>query len=253
MKIKNLEGLQWQPTMKSLELWNSSIQAKEEDNTISILEEIGENMWGEGVTAKRIYHALRDIGNKDVTVTINSPGGSMFEGLAIYNLLKEHKAKVTIKIIGLAASAASIIAMAGDEIQIAKSGFIMIHNAWVGVMGNKHFLREVADDLEPFDKSIIGVYADATGLKESEIIEMMDKETFLSGEESVEKGFATSYLDNKELKEGEPKNSIFAKRRMDTAMAKAGVTRSERRELFKEFENSLKYKELFKPLPKIEI
>ncbi|MFT2622165.1 head maturation protease, ClpP-related, partial [Escherichia coli] len=74
----------------------------------------------------------------------NSPGGDMFEGLAIYNLLREHEGEVNVKVLGLAASAGSVIAMAGDTVQIARAGFLMIHNAWVVAMGNRNDLRELA-------------------------------------------------------------------------------------------------------------
>lgn len=85
---------------------------------------------GEGVTAKRISAALRAIGEQDIVVNLNSPGGDMFEGLAIYNLLRAHSGKVTVNILGIAASAASIIAMAGDEIKMGRGAFLMIHNCW---------------------------------------------------------------------------------------------------------------------------
>ena len=97
--------------------WNSGVKAaSEDDNTISILDPIGEDWYGNGVTSKRVSAALRAIGKTDVTVSINSPGGDYFEGLAIYNLLRDHPAKVTVKIVGIAASAASVIAMAADEV-----------------------------------------------------------------------------------------------------------------------------------------
>ncbi|EPJ5267720.1 head maturation protease, ClpP-related, partial [Providencia stuartii] len=115
---------------KALDKWNSGIRAASSDNTISVLDVIGEDFWGEGVTAKRISAALRAIGNQDVVVNINSPGGDMFEGLAIYNLLRAHNGKVTVNILGIAASAASVIAMAGDEIRMGRGAFLMIHNCW---------------------------------------------------------------------------------------------------------------------------
>ncbi|KLB48562.1 peptidase, partial [Xanthomonas euvesicatoria] len=104
-----------------------------------------------GVTARRVAGALRAMGKGPVTVNVNSPGGDMFEGLAIYNLLREHDGEITVKVLGLAASAASIIAMAGDTVQIARAGFLMIHNAWVMAVGNRNDLIEVADTLKPFD------------------------------------------------------------------------------------------------------
>ena len=110
---------------KALERWNPAIRAAvEEENSISIFDPIGYDWWtGEGVTAKRISAALRAMKDADVVVNINSPGGDVFEGLAIYNLLREHKGKVTVRVLGLAASAASFIAMAADEVKIARAGF----------------------------------------------------------------------------------------------------------------------------------
>lgn len=89
------------------------------------------------------------MGGENVTVNINSPGGDMFEGLAIYNLLREYSGKVTVKVLGIAASAASIIAMAGDEIQIGRGAFLMIHNCWIVMIGNRHDLAKAAIDIEP--------------------------------------------------------------------------------------------------------
>src|SRR5690606_12912230 len=117
-----------------------------DSDTITILDVIGYDWWsGEGVTAKRIEAALRKIGNKPVSVLINSPGGDFFEGVTIYNLLREHPAQVTVKILGLAASAASVIAMAADRIEIANLGFMMIHNTqWVAA-GDRHVMKETHD------------------------------------------------------------------------------------------------------------
>ncbi len=133
-------GLRSEILPSALAKWNPDVRSAkgdEEDATISILDPIGADWFGEGVTAKRVCGALRSIGKKDVTVTINSPGGEYFEGLAIYNLLRDHPAKVTVKIVGIAASPASMIAMAGDEIQIARAGFLMIHNTWVFAMARR--------------------------------------------------------------------------------------------------------------------
>src|SRR5690606_4149771 len=106
--------------------WDSGIKAAEEkERTSSIHDVIGQDFWtGEGVTARRIAGALRALGKGPVTVNINSPGGDLFEGLAIYNLLREHNGEVTVKVLGLAASAASVVAMAGDTVQVARAGFL---------------------------------------------------------------------------------------------------------------------------------
>lgn len=169
--------------------------AASDEPTISIYEIIGEDPWtGGGVTVKRIDAALRSIGNKDVTVNINSPGGDVFEGIAIYNRLREHQAKVNVKVLGLAASAASIIAMAGDNIEIGASSFIMIHNAWVLAIGNRHDMREVADFLEPFDRALADVYVARSNQELEAVQKAMDAETWFSGSQAVELGYADALL-----------------------------------------------------------
>ncbi|MEH0295880.1 head maturation protease, ClpP-related [Agrobacterium sp. CCNWLW71] len=230
-------GLQSKVTARALETWNPDIRqaAESEDNTISILDVIGADYWGEGVTAKRIAAALRAIGNKDVVVNINSPGGNYFEGLAIYNTLREHKGKVTVKILGVAASAASVIAMAGDEIQIARAGFLMIHNAWVVASGDRHQLREVADFLEPFDAAAVDIYVARSGMDSAEVAKMLDRETWIGGAEAVEKRFADALLSSDEVA-ASPQNSVRGKafvaaHRVDDLLAQLNVPRSERREL----------------------
>lgn len=180
----------------ALDRWQPAIQAAtEDDNSISIYDVIGEDFWtGEGVTVKRIDAALRKIGNRDVVVNINSPGGDVFEGIAIYNRLREHPAKVQVKVMGLAASAASIIAMAGDEVQIGEASFLMIHNAWVMAIGNQFDLREVADFLVPFDDALRDVYVQRTGAEADEVAAMMKAETWITGKKAVETGFADTLL-----------------------------------------------------------
>lgn len=218
--------------------WNPGLQqAAAEDGedaaTISVLDVIGQDFWGEGVTAKRIGAALRQIGERDVTVSINSPGGDYFEGLAIYNMLREHKGAVTVKVLGMAASAASVIAMAGDRIEIARAGFLMIHNCWVIAMGDRHQLRDVADWLEPFDAAAIDIYAARTGLKAGEIGKMLDRETWIGGAAAVDGGWADDFLpsDQVEARQSADAAQLRAERRFDMIAARAGMKRSEGRDL----------------------
>lgn len=232
-------GLRSEITSTAFSRWNPDVHAAQDgsgENTISILDTIGHDWYGEGVTAKRVAAALRSIGSNDVVVNINSPGGDYFEGLAIYALLSEHPANVTIKILGIAASAASIIAMAGDTIRIARSGFLMIHNTWVVAGGDRHALRDVADWLEPFDSSAVDLYAARTGLDEADITSMLDRETWIGGKSAVEQGFADDFLESDEVSSSTNNsaggNAVKAKNKMDAMLAKAGATRSERRDLF---------------------
>ena len=141
----------------------------------------------------------------------------MFEGLAIYNILREYKGKVTVKILGIAASAASVIAMAGDEIRMGLGAFLMIHNCWVGVAGNRIGLREMADTLEPFDKAMANIYAARTGDDVAAMQTLMDAESWISGGDAVDQGFADSLLDSAELKEGTKASTPqqIAARRLD--------------------------------------
>lgn len=222
---------------KALDRWRPEVQSKDgdSDNTISVLDVIGEDFrTGGGVTVNRVAAALRNIGKRDVVVNINSPGGDFFEGLAIYNALREHPAKVTVKILGIAASAASVIAMAGDEVQIARAGFLMIHNTWIRAMGDRNALREAADWLEPFDQVSVDIYAARTGMEPKDVAKMLDRETWIGGADAVDKGFADDFLPADAI-DDKAKNStgrsIKAESQIDQILARAGVPRSERRNL----------------------
>ncbi|QGW16688.1 MULTISPECIES: head maturation protease, ClpP-related [Leclercia] len=222
----------------AMERWNGGIRAaRDGDNSISIFDVIGADYWGEGVTASRIAGALRSLGGADVTVNINSPGGDMFEGLAIYNLLREYDGKVTVKVLGLAASAASIIAMAGDDVQIGRGAFLMIHNCWVYAMGNRHDLAQIAADMEPFDKAMSDIYQARSGLDADTVDAMMDSETYIGGSEAVEKGFADSLLSADEIADDDD-SPAAALRKIDALLAKTSTPRSERRKLLKALSGS---------------
>lgn len=220
----------------ALDRWQPEVRAAGQDDaaTISIYESIGENWDGTGFTAKRMSAILRNVGNSAVTVNINSPGGDFFEGVAIYNLLREHKAKVTVQVMGLAASAASVIAMAGDEILMGDGAFLMIHNAWAVAIGNRHDMADAAALLEPFDAAMAKVYASRAGISEVDAAAMMDKETWIGAERAVADGFATGMLDQssitKDTKTGGAKKALAL---VEASMAKAGYSRSVRRDAFK--------------------
>ncbi|MCU6671879.1 head maturation protease, ClpP-related [Leclercia adecarboxylata] len=222
----------------AMERWNGGIRAaRDGDNSISIFDVIGADYWGEGVTASRIAGALRSLNGADVTVNINSPGGDMFEGLAIYNLLREYEGRVTVKVLGLAASAASVIAMAGDDVQIGRGAFLMIHNCWVYAMGNRHDLAQIAADMAPFDNAMSDIYQARSGLDATTVNRMMDGETYIGGSEAVEKGFADSLLSADEIADDD-ESPAAALRKLDALLAKANTPRSERRKLLKALSGS---------------
>lgn len=228
---------------RALDRWNPSLQAKaegeEDDRSISVYDVIGIDWWtGEGVTAKRVAGALRSLGAGPVTVNVNSPGGDLFEGLAIYNLLREHKGEVTVKVLGVAASAASIIAMAGDTVQIARAGFLMIHNTWVAAVGNRNDLREYADTLEPFDRAMADIYAARTGAEAKAMAKLMDRETWIGGNDAVEQGFADELLASDQVEQKAGKAQASAVRRMEAALRAGGMPKSEAMRLISEFKSS---------------
>lgn len=221
--------------------WNPRVAAAaDSDNTITILDPIGEDLWGEGVTVKRIAAALRRIGEGPVVVDINSPGGDVFEGIAIYNALRLHPGRVSVRVLGLAASAASIIAMAGDSIAMPETAFLMIHNTWTIALGDRHVMREVADFLEPFDSAMAGVYSDRAGIKRATVAKWLDDEKWMSGAEAVEVGLADTILEPAAVtSEAGARAAVPAIRQVEAALCEKGFTRSQRRSLLGEISGGM--------------
>ena len=226
------------PHAKAMDCWNRAVTAKADDSTITILDEIGENWDGTGVTPSRIAAALRSIGDKPVTVVINSPGGSFWDGLAIYNMLRQHSKPVTVQIVGMAGSAASIIAMAGDEIKIAKAGIYFVHNTqWIAI-GDRHVMLQTHEDMRVFDELSNELYSDRTGIPADKIAAMMDAETFIGGEDAVDLGFADRLLDADEIMKVENRAEP-AHRKVAAALRKGGMPRSEIRALMKDLSGDM--------------
>lgn len=228
---------------RALDRWDAGVRAAVDDQgerTIGIYDVIGYDWWtGEGVTAKRIAAAMRSMGDGPVTVYINSPGGDLFEGLAIYNVLREHQGHITVKVLGLAASSASVIAMAGDTIQIARAGFFMIHNGWLIAQGNRHDLRDIADWMEPFDAAMADIYATRTGQDIADVRRQMDGETWFGGTQAIEQGYADEMLAVDRVGKGEGGAQASAVRRIEAAMRASGLPRSEAQRLIHDFKSSL--------------
>lgn len=167
-----------------------SIENKAESNSveISIYDEIGDY----GTSAKDFIEEVKNVSERDITLRINSVGGSVFDGLAIYNTLRSHRGYVNIKIEGLAASISTVIAMAGDNIEMSENGFFMIHNPFGQSAGEAVDMRKTADLLDKIKDEIIEIYQRKTNLSYDELSSMMDKETWLSSQEAVELGFVNN-------------------------------------------------------------
>lgn len=135
----------------------------------------------------------------DLTVRINSGGGSVFEGYTIYNRLKRHRAKVTVYVDGMAASIASIIALAGDEVIMGEASALMIHKPWAPMQGNATEMNDMAELLDSLENQMVAVYKKRTGKDEVEIRQMLAEETWFFGQEAVDHGFATRMDEGGEL------------------------------------------------------
>lgn len=147
--------------------------------------------WGDEVTPKQFKQELSALGDvSEINVYINSDGGDTFAAQAILSMLKRHSAQIDVYIDGLAASSASIIAMAGDTIYIPANAMMMIHNPWTIALGNAEDFRKLAEDLDKVRDAIIAAYQEKTSLAEDKIIELMDAVTYMTAEEAVELGFA---------------------------------------------------------------
>lgn len=154
--------------------------------------DISSSTWyGDEITPSAFAQDLKGLGDISVlNIFINSGGGDVFAGQAIYSMLKRHSAQKNVYIDGLAASIASVIAMAGDTVYMPKNAMLMIHKAWTMAIGNAHDLRKLADDMDKIDESILTTYQAKTGLEAEKIIEMVNAETWLTAEEAVALGFA---------------------------------------------------------------
>lgn len=162
---------------------------------------VSEEWFANEVTAPGFKQQLDELGNvSEIDVHINSSGGNVFEGHAIYNMLKMHKAKINIYIDALAASIASVIAMSGDTIFMHKNSFLMIHNSWIMTVGNAKELRDTADLLDKTDEASNQAYLDrALNISEEELKELLDAETWLTASEALEKGFIDEILEPNEI------------------------------------------------------
>lgn len=180
------------------------VTAEAAPTVLELYDEIG--MWG--ITAKDFRDQLKGI-TGDFTLRINSPGGNVFDGIAIFNDILSHKGKVRVEIPGLAASIASVIAMAGNEIVVGPNAFFMIHNAMTGVRGNRHDMREAAGVLEQIDEAIARTYVGRTKVGIRAIKEMMDGETWLSAKDAVDKGFADALMTAAEPDEADAVTAKF--------------------------------------------
>jgi ATP-dependent Clp endopeptidase proteolytic subunit ClpP len=170
--------------------WYSVKGLTEDEGEVMIYDIIG---WPYN-DATELVRAIRGFTGKSLLVRINSPGGDVFDGTAIFNALANHSAKVTTRVEGVAASMASVLAMAGKEVQAYSNTMMMIHDPWVIAMGNQYDLREIADLLEKIGGNLMDIYTGKTKTGKKEMKQMMADETWMTAKEAEEKGFVDTVL-----------------------------------------------------------
>ena len=193
-----------------------------------------ENFWGDEITPQMFREDL-EAEEGDVTVWINSPGGNVFAAAEIYTMLKDYAGKVTVKVASLAASAASVVAMAGDIVQMSPTALLMLHDPSTVAMGNARDMEKAIAALNEVKEAIVNAYAAKSGLRRGRIADLMSEETWLNAKKAVELGFADEVLyDSKKPEEdaaapedGSPpvEAQLFSTRVMDMAILdRLGVT-----------------------------
>lgn len=191
--------------------WNW-VKNQDAERTLYLEGPIAEETWfGDEATPKQFKSELMS-GTGDITIWINSPGGDVFCASQIYNMLMDYKGKVTVKIDGLAASAASVIAMAGGEVFISPTGLLMIHNPMTIAFGDTVEMEKAIAMLSEVKESIINAYELKTGLSRAKISHLMDAESWFNANKAVELGFADGILFSDESeKQTAPEGVIFSK------------------------------------------
>lgn len=181
--------------METISRKGYQIKAKSNSAEILIYDEIGDS-WLGGISAKQFAQDMKALPKvESINVRINSEGGSVFDGHAIYNTLRNHGSRIVVNIDGLAASIASIIAMAGDEIHMAENAFMMIHDPWVVAAGTADELRNQADVMDKVQEKLINTYVKRTQGDAEEIAQWMKDETWMNSEEALERGFIDSIVE----------------------------------------------------------
>ena len=222
--------------------WNWVRNENDEIRTLFLNGEISDETWyGDEVTPKMFKEELQD-GEGDITVWINSPGGDVFAAAQIYNMLMDYKGNVTVKIDGLAASAASVIAMAGTEVQMSPVAMMMIHNPATIAIGDSSEMKNVIDMLDEVKESIMNAYEIKTGLSRSRISHLMDAESWFNAKKAVELGFADKLLFSKEETEAEEEKELemeavmFSRKAVTNSLMSKLIPKPEKKTPIEQFE-----------------
>lgn len=189
--------------------WNW-INESESERSLLLNGEISDETWYGDEVTPRLFRSELNAGQGNITVWINSPGGDVFAAAQIYNMLIGYPGKVTVKIDGLAASAASVIAMAGEEVQMSPVAMMMIHNPMTVAIGDSIEMRKAIEMLTEVKESIINAYEIKTGLSRAKISQLMDAESWFNAKKALELGFVNQIISAQEVKNGSNSHQIEA-------------------------------------------
>ncbi len=193
-------------------IWNL-VKNDDKSAELMLYGDIAESFWGDTISAKEVTEYLADLDVENIDVYINSNGGVVDTAIAINNALRRHKAKVTVNIDGIAASAATLITCAGDIVRMPKNALFMIHNPSTIAMGDSEEMRKQADVLEKYKNSITETYLQKVNIDKEKLSELMDNETWLNAEEALEYGFIDEITENTDIQVVENKvisnNMVF--------------------------------------------
>jgi len=206
--------------MKNKKFWVWKNLKNEESNAERLLEiygTIAEESWFDDDITPKMFHDELFSGSGDVTIWINSPGGDCIAASQIYSMLMDYKGNITIKIDGIAASAASVIAMAGTKVLMAPTALMMIHNPVTLAYGDHTEMSKAIEMLNEVKESIINAYEIKTGMSRAKISRLMDEETWMNANKAIELGFADDILSD-EKKQVEVKAYAFSTKQVATAL-----------------------------------
>lgn len=193
-------------------IWNI-VKNDDKNAELMLYGDIAESFWGDTISAKEVTEYLADLDVENINVYINSNGGVVDTAIAINNALRRHKAKVTVNIDGIAASAATLITCAGDTVRMPKNALFMIHNPSTIAMGDSEEMRKKADVLEKYKNSITETYLQKVNIDKEKLSELMDNESWLSAEEALKYGFIDEIIENTDIQVVENKvisnNMVF--------------------------------------------
>ncbi|MFE3573714.1 head maturation protease, ClpP-related [Lysinibacillus sp. NPDC059133] len=234
-RLKQFKNQQYAEQIPEIKKQLSAKKIDASTTEIVIYGDIGESWWYDSISASDIDSLLKDVTTDNITVRINSPGGDAFDGITIYNRLKDHNAEVKIIVDGWACSAASIIAMAADELVMNTGSMLMIHEASTGIWGTKKDLEKEAELLSKLDKSLVDIYMTKAVVEREEIEQMVNNETWFTADEAIAIGFAAKSIvedvtdDDKTKTDAEAfKNSVLARFKQEPSPKQNILTKFQR-------------------------